>query len=117
MTFDESQSKYAEIGPTSYNDAMNAGGYTPWAVDYFLDLNLDPCVRILDVCCATGLLSKALREKSPPGREYKHIDGLDASTVMLQGARETGNYEELFCCPIGGSSPPIPIADGKNCHV
>ena len=115
MTYDQSQTTYVDWHGDAYDTEMLACGYKApeWAVDYFLDLNLDPSVRILDVCSGTGLVAKFLNEKSPADRNYTNIDALDSSKEMLQGAKNLGIYKKFYCCPIGGSCPPAPIADGK----
>ena len=50
-------------------------------------LNKDK-VRILDIGCGTGLIGKYLAQKG-----FKHIVGLDVSTMMLAKARTKGVYE------------------------
>ena len=57
---------------------MLAVGYKAplWAVDYLLHLKLDKDVKILDVCCGTGLVARYLKEKG-----YHNIDALDSSAV------------------------------------
>lgn len=47
-------------------------------------------VRILDIGCGTGLIGKYLAQKG-----FKHIVGLDVSTMMLAKARSKGVYEQL----------------------
>ena len=114
MTYDQSQTTYVKWHGEAYDTEMLACGYMApeWAVDYFLDLKLDPSVRILDVCCGTGLVAKFLKAKQPAGCDYSNIDALDSSKEMLQGAKKLGIYKKFFCCPIGGTSPPAPIANG-----
>jgi len=115
MTYDQSQTTYVNWHGDAYDTEMLACGYKApeWAVDYFLDLNLDSSVRILDVCSGTGLVAKFLKAKSPAGRQYANIDALDSSKEMLQGAKKLGIYKKFFCCPIGGDCPPAPIADDE----
>lgn len=58
---------------------MLAVGYKAplWAVDYLLHLKLDKNVRILDVCCGTGLVARYAKEHG-----YINIDALDSSEVI-----------------------------------
>ena len=62
-----------------YDTQMLAVGYKAplWAVDYLVHLKLDENVRILDVCCGTGLVARYLREKG-----YTNVDALDSSEVI-----------------------------------
>lgn len=115
MTYGQSQTTYERWHGEAYDTEMLACGYKApeWAVDYFLDLNLDPSVKILDVCCGTGLVAKFLKAKSPAGRNYRNIDALDSSKEMLDGAKELGLYQKFYQCPIGGDCPPAPIPDGQ----
>jgi len=116
MTYGQSQTTYVKWHGESYDTEMLACGYKApeWAVDYFLDLGLDPSAKILDVCCGTGLVAKFLGEKAAArGLTYANIDALDASKEMLQGARKLGVYKKFFCCPIGGDCPPAPIEDDQ----
>ena len=62
----------------AYDSQMLAVGYKAplWAVDYLLHLNLDKNIKILDVCCGTGLVARYAKEKG-----YHNVDALDASAV------------------------------------
>lgn len=110
MSWNQSQDTYVRWHGETYDTEMLAVGYKApeWAVDYLLDLGLDPSVRILDVCCGTGLVAKFLQQKDP---RFNNIDALDASKEMLQGAKKLGLYKKFYLCPIGGDCPPAPIAD------
>jgi predicted TPR repeat methyltransferase len=49
-----------------------------------------PTVQILDMGCGTGLVGQYLKE-----RGFLHVVGVDASSGMLEKAKEKESYEEL----------------------
>ena len=54
-------------------------------------MKLPPNARILDLCCGTGLSTEALREVYPDAS----ITGMDASTGMLEAAREKTHLSDV----------------------
>ena len=74
-------------------DLTGEGGYIAHriAVDGFVEACPDRRLSIIDLCCGTGLVGKALADLG-----YTTIDGLDISSKMLVEARKKGVYERLF---------------------
>jgi predicted TPR repeat methyltransferase len=56
--------------------------------DVFLELNLDPDVRIIDVACGIGIVAEDLARHG-----YKNIDGLDPSKGYIEVANSKGLYK------------------------
>jgi predicted TPR repeat methyltransferase len=65
-----------------------------------VDLGGFPCEASLDLGCGTGLIAERLRELEGNVSQARstrvRIDGLDASPGMIQRARQSGAYDELF---------------------
>lgn len=61
-------------------------------------------LRIIDYGCGTGLVGAALSEQG-----FRHIDGLDISTGMLEQAREKQVYQNLMQ---GDLTTTIALDDG-----
>lgn len=79
---------------TTYDETMLDGlGYvTPQKTAAMLAEHLaDRGAEILDIGCGTGLAGVGLAKSG-----YQTIDGLDYSAEMLEVARKTGAYRDLF---------------------
>ena len=62
-----------------------------WVVDYLLHLNLDKNIKILDVCCGTGLVARYAKEKG-----YHNLHALDASAVNYGGCVSSDDDNRAF---------------------
>ncbi|KAM9525539.1 methyltransferase-like protein 27 isoform 2-T2 [Guaruba guarouba] len=65
--------------------------------------------RLLDVACGTGLVARELHR-----RGFRCLHGVDGSAGMLERARSTGLYQELWQCILGREPLPAP-AGGFLC--
>ena len=72
----------AYCGPSMIVDLLNA-------VAPQVDVHHDS--RIIDACCGTGLVGRALQE-----RGYRQLSGCDLSQVMVEQARATQAYQRLY---------------------
>ncbi|XP_071091007.1 methyltransferase-like protein 27 [Haliotis cracherodii] len=70
-----------------------------------------PETKILDVATGTGLVGKELQ-----ARGFKHLDALEPATGMLEQARKTNIYTNLYCEFLDGKRLPIED-DTYNCCV
>ncbi|NXY83069.1 MET27 protein, partial [Alcedo cyanopectus] len=59
--------------------------------------------RLLDVACGTGLVARELHR-----RGFHCLHGVDGSAGMLERARSTGLYRELWRCVLGQEPLPVP---------
>ncbi|XP_032563696.1 methyltransferase-like protein 27 [Chiroxiphia lanceolata] len=59
--------------------------------------------RLLDVACGTGLVARELHR-----RGFRCLHGVDGSAGMLERARSTGLYQELWQCVLGREPLPGP---------
>ncbi|NWI68884.1 MET27 protein, partial [Todus mexicanus] len=59
--------------------------------------------RLLDVACGTGLVARQLH-----GHGFRCLHGVDGSPGMLEQARSTGLYRELWPCVLGQEPLPVP---------
>ncbi|NXN98557.1 MET27 protein, partial [Rhinopomastus cyanomelas] len=59
--------------------------------------------RLLDVACGTGLVARELHR-----RGFCHLHGVDGSEGMLEKARGTGLYRQLWRCELGREPLPAP---------
>ncbi|MGR3486162.1 MAG: class I SAM-dependent DNA methyltransferase [Paracoccaceae bacterium] len=75
-----------------YDAEVQASGYvTPARVAAALRGVVAPDAEVLDFGCGTGLSGLALRAEG-----FERIDGCDITAEMLERARETGAYRELW---------------------
>ncbi|XP_075025141.1 methyltransferase-like protein 27 isoform X4 [Calonectris borealis] len=65
--------------------------------------------RLLDVACGTGLVARELHR-----RGFRCLHGVDGSAGMLERARSTGLYRQLWRCVLGREPLPAP-AGGFLC--
>ncbi|NXH16678.1 MET27 protein, partial [Bucco capensis] len=59
--------------------------------------------RLLDVACGTGLVARELHQ-----RGFRCLHGVDGSEGMLERARSTGLYQQLWQCALGQEPLPVP---------
>ncbi|XP_054250551.1 methyltransferase-like protein 27 [Indicator indicator] len=59
--------------------------------------------RLLDVACGTGLVARELHR-----RGFRCLHGVDGSAGMLERARSTGLYRQLWRCVLGREALPVP---------
>ncbi|NXI37260.1 MET27 protein, partial [Galbula dea] len=59
--------------------------------------------RLLDVACGTGLVGQELYR-----RGFRCLHGVDGSAGMLERARSTGLYQQLWQCALGQEPLPTP---------
>lgn len=66
------------------------------------ELNLPKDFRFIDFGCGTGLACELLKHKYG----YSKFDGIDASPMMLEKAKEKQVYTSLDCMFLGNGSLP-----------
>jgi predicted TPR repeat methyltransferase len=103
----ETRTFYDEWAP-SYDDELMSQNYQQpqrCAVAMAGLLDPGPGVHILDVGCGSGLSGRALRAAG-----FSAIDGCDFSPGMLDEAKATGAYDQLFETNL--NAPPMNAEDG-----
>ncbi len=87
----------------SYDEDVAEAGYaTPERLSAALAKFTDLSRPVLDFGCGTGLSGAALREQ-----RFQTIDGMDASSEMLERAHERGIYRNLTFISNPKQPPPI----------
>ncbi|KAI0209003.1 hypothetical protein LSAT2_006308 [Lamellibrachia satsuma] len=101
---------YYKTWVTTYEEELVRLGYHAHtqAAEFLAKQDQPKDIRIFDAACGTGWCGQVLREKYG----YKHIDGLDASTDMLEVSQKRGIYEKVYCARMG-EGHRIPIDDRK----
>ena len=103
----DSRALYEDWAPTYERNLQQDYGYVApgIAADAFARHCTYKSVRILDLGCGTGLVGKEL-----VARGFRHLDGLDISTGMLDEARGKEIYGELLT---GDMTGPLDL-DGRR---
>jgi SAM-dependent methyltransferase len=111
-------SAYAGAGPKLYDEFLVPGLFAPFADDLVQSAELEPGMRVLDVACGTGALSRAAaRRVSAQGS----VVGIDLSPAMLSvaGAHpdEAGRAEITYLQGAAEELPALPwLVDVALCQ-
>lgn len=107
-TIEEHQTKgfYSEWAATYDEELVEGRGYAmPARCRAAFDTHVvDRTTPVIDLGCGTGLLGRELAELG-----FETIDGIDYSPEMIEQARATGIYRELWSADL---NDPLDIADG-----
>ena len=91
----ESIAEHCNDAAAKYEDVyLTAGFHDPLkCAELAKDVLGDNCVsaKVMDFGCGTGLVGKYLKE-----RGFTHIEGIDASSGMIEQARTKGAYHSLY---------------------
>lgn len=89
----------------TYDDELKDNGYQqPVRCAEALKAIMPEAANVLDVGCGTGLSGLALQAAG-----YGDIDGCDFSPAMLEKAKATGAYNQLFEADL--NKPPLDVAN------
>ncbi len=108
---DETKDFYADWAATYDDELVDGKGYAmPRRCDEAFARHLhDHDAAIIDLGCGTGLLGARLA-----ARGHRVIDGIDFSPEMLEQARATGAYRDLWSADL---NDPMGIDDGTYAAV
>ena len=97
---DENISTYNQFGDIYENHLVKTGMYIPDIAigNYVESLQYSKDIKILDYGCGSGFIGKKLFSLG-----FTNIDGVDGSTTMLELAKQSGAYTNLFEMYLGTS--------------
>lgn len=102
----ETKDFYSEWAATYDEELVDGRGYAmPARCRAAFDAHVtDRSTPVIDLGCGTGLLGRELADLG-----FETIDGIDYSPEMIEQARATGSYRDLWSADL---NEPLDIADG-----